>query len=332
MDKLTFLKRLYVFCKSLFPGEVVVLAPTKTASGMTYHSVFGFGREYKPVEADAANEVRRLLSTNRFGPIKERLGRVRVVLLDEVSLVNAANMDVMCQLLLCSPLNSSFPPSRFALGDFLQPRPVSGDFDFMAKTWRLLCGDSLLELVTTFRQRDREFVRAIRDARMKQCSQTVLQLVKYCAVDAAKYNTIKSDVIHLMSHRKRVVMHNRSCLEQLCGRLAPVVSLAVDSVALDMDRDIDLPRPDLEAVSFGSRNAALADCVAPKVVSDCLQARIMVTFNWMKHLGVCHGSGGRIVAYQGDGVAVVRFEVRAQPDGVERGQSGFLDCGTPGLR
>lgn len=133
--------------------------------------------------------------------------------------------------------------------------------------------------------------------------------------------------MHLMPLHKEVLMHNRSCLAQLCGGRPPTASVAVDSVAVDVDRDVDLPRPDLEAVSVWSRNAALSDCVAPKVVSHCLQARVMVTSNRMKDLGVCHGSAGVIVAYQDDGVAVVRFEDHPPPAGMERGQSGLLNCG-----
>jgi len=333
VGKSTFLKRFHAFLKSRFvaDGEVVVLAPTgtsaKTAGGITYHSFFGFGREYTPVHADAADEAARLLSTTRFGPIKERLGRVRALLLDEISLVSAANLDVMCHLLRQARPHPAPPSLWFAFGDFLQLRPVFGAFAFTAKTWSSLFGDAVLELTTTYRQRDPGYVRAIQDARVGDCSEKVLQLVKDCGVDEAQYDTIKANVMHLMPLHKEVIMHNRTCLELLCGRQRPVVSVASDSVAVDIDRDMHLPAPDLENVSFGSRNAALSDCVAPKVVSHCLNARVLVTSNRMKHLGICHGSAGFIKAYQDSGAPVVRFDNHPPPPGIERGQSGLLDCG-----
>jgi len=52
-----------------------------------------------------------------------------------------------------------------------------------------------------------------------------------------------------------------------------------------------------------------------------------VTSNRMKHLGVCHGSAGRIVAYDDVGAPVVRFENHPPPAGIERGQAGMLDSG-----
>ena len=333
VGKSTFLKRLHGFLKSRFAaeGEVVVLAPTgtsaKTAGGMTYHSFFGFGREYKPVEADPADEAARLLGTRRFGPIKERLCRVRAVLLDEISLVNAANLDVMYHLLRQARPHPAPPSLWFAFGDFLQLRPVCGAFAFTATTWSSLFGDALLELTTTYRQRDPGYVRAIQDARRGECSETVLRLVKDCGVADAKYAAVKTDVMHLMPLHKDVVKHNRDCLEHLCGDQRQIVSVAVDSVAIDKDRDVDLAMPNISKVSIGSRNAALSDCVAPKVVAHCLHARVLVTSNRMKHLGVCHGSAGRIVAYDDVGAPVVRFENHPPPAGIERGQAGMLDSG-----
>jgi len=333
VGKSTFLKRLHAFLKNRYSedGEVVVLAPTgtsaKTAGGLTYHSFFGFGREYKPVHADAGAEAARLLGTRRFGPIKDRLGRVRALLLDEISLVNATNLDVMYHLVQQARPHPAPPALWFAFGDFLQLRPVCGAFAFTAKTWSSLFGDALLELTTVFRQRDAGYVRAIQDARVGVCSDTVLQLTKDCAVDEPKYETIKASVMHLMPLHKDVIKHNRTCLEVLCRGQPPIVSAAVDSVAIDPDRDMSVPVPKLNAVTPGSRNAALSDCVAPTLVSHCLNARVLVTSNRMKHLVICHGSAGYIKAYDGSGVPVVRFEDHPPPTGIERGQSGLLDCG-----
>ena len=57
-----------------------MLAPTgtstKTTGGMTYHSFFGFGREYMPLRLDSKDEAEGLLATGRYGPIKNWLRKV----------------------------------------------------------------------------------------------------------------------------------------------------------------------------------------------------------------------------------------------------------------
>lgn len=69
-------------------------------------------------------------------------------------------------------------------------------------------------------------------------------------------------------------------------------------------------------MSVSSRDAALADCLAPAVVSHCLQARVMYTSNAKLALGLFHGCIGYISAYQADGTAVVRFPNMRLPVGV----------------
>jgi len=101
---------------------------TKTARGITYHWVFGFVRDYDPVLPDPVQECCRLLSTARFIRIKQRLGRVRALLLDEVSLVGADKCDVMYELLWQSRSPATPACLWLAFGDFLQLRPVKKEF------------------------------------------------------------------------------------------------------------------------------------------------------------------------------------------------------------
>jgi len=112
--KSTFLRHLNGFLRKRYTleGEVVVLAPTgtsaKTADGVTYHSFFGFVRDYEP-SGDPVGEAARLLSTRRYAPIKARLRTVRAVLLDEVSLVGATKLGVMHELLCQSRSDAARP-------------------------------------------------------------------------------------------------------------------------------------------------------------------------------------------------------------------------------
>jgi len=333
VGKSTFLKRLRVFLTEQFSatGEVVVIAPTgtsaKTADGCTYHSFFGFEREYKPQMADPEEEAARLLGTPRFRPIKQRLSVVRAVLLDEVSLVSAANLDVMFHLLLLSRPRDDPPPLWFAFGDFLQLRPVLGAWAFTGKTWSALFGDALLELTVVHRQKDPGYIQAVHDARLGLCSDAVLDLVKVCAVEEEQYKQLQSTVLHLMPINKDVFAHNRKCLDLLCDGTPATISKAVDVAIIDKDRDTAAAQPVLPRVSAPTIRAALMDCVAPPSIAHCLHARVMITTNRMSSLGVTHGSTGFISKYGLDGVPVVRLEKHPLPLGVERGAPGLHDAG-----
>jgi len=331
--KSTLLRRLHAFLRERYPaeGEVVVLAPTgtsaKTAGGMTYHSFFGFGRDYNPERLDPSIEAARLLQTARFRPIKARLSRVRAVLLDEVSLVGADKFGIMHELLSQARSDASRPCLWFAFGDFLQLGPVKGAMAFTAPCWQRLFGGSFLDLPGSFRQSDPAFIRAVRDARVGNCSDAVEGLVKDCWVDGSKYESMRYDVLHLMPHHKGVIMHNRACLQRLTSGAEARSFVAVDDVEQDPDGDVSIPPPALAAVSGESRRAALVDCVAPAVVLHYLHARVIINTNRRKALGVCHGSVGFISSYEADGTPVVRLDHHTLPAGVDRGQSGVHDAG-----
>jgi len=75
---------------------------------------------------------------------------------------------------------------------------------FTAPCWSTLFGNSFLELAGTFRQRDPSFIRAVRDARVGNCSEAVEQLVQNCWVEGSEYQK-KMDILHLMPRHKDFV-------------------------------------------------------------------------------------------------------------------------------
>lgn len=333
VGKSSFLRGLRKVLCSKMPnhGEVVVVAPTgsaaKTAHGQTYHTFFGFVRDYKAHNKDPVREAQRLLQSDRFAPIRKRLAQVRVLLLDEVSMVAADNLDIMYELLKQSRGEADRPFTVFAFGDFLQLGPLFGSMAFEAKAWPLLFGGSMLELTHVHRQGQPDFVRAIKDPRFGRCTNELTSRMKECSVSAEQYKAMKCKVLHLMPRHEDVQKHNAECLAELSAGRRPADFEAVDFVQEDKDRDMGLHAPSLHRVSTHSRDAALFDCVAPRRVPHCQGARVMLTTNAFLSLGLYHGSIGSLDSYEADGTPVVHFTHHALPPGVGRGMHGVRDAG-----
>jgi len=330
--KSTFLKRFHTFVKSCV-GEtkVVVVAPTgtsaKTAGGLTYHSFFGFPRGYDAVGLDAAVEAARLLRTPRFGPIKMRLQRTRVVLLDEISLVGADKLDIMYELMVQTRVASSPPVAWFLFGDFLQLKPVLGAVAFKAKCWPEMIGRNFLELAIVHRQDEPDLVQAVHDARIGLCTPTVSEVIAERQVEGASYEAVRDKVLHLMPRAEDVNSHNYSCLSRLASKDQLRSAVATDSARLDPNRDPSLDITKELAVSEASIRAALVDCVAPPCLQHGLHARVMLLDNRRRVIGLCHGSDGTITSYLPDGTPVVRFHGNPLPRGVNVQGLGVQDAG-----
>lgn len=171
VGKTTFLQRFNAVLRKRHPaeGSVVTCTPTGSsaysAAGVTYHSFFGFPKEYAWQEKSASREAARLLLQRKYGPVVCRLAQVRVVLLDEVSMISADRLDVMVELVQQSRSRSAPPCVFYAFGDFLQLRSYCGDWAFNAHCWQRLFGENVLELTKVHRQHQQDYVAAIHDAR-----------------------------------------------------------------------------------------------------------------------------------------------------------------------
>lgn len=177
----TFLRSYCAYLRKSFDadGQVVVCAPTvraaKAAVVCTYHSIFGFESQYMPQLADPTLEAGQLLSTRRFGPIRRRLSRVRVLFLDEISMVPADRFDVMLELLAESRGAADSPAVVYVFADFLQLRPTHGKYAYEAACWSRVFDGTLVDLTKVMRQRDDGSVSAIRDTHFGACTPEVLQ-------------------------------------------------------------------------------------------------------------------------------------------------------------
>lgn len=325
VGKTTFLRRFSTLLRAEHPadGAVVVCAPmgssAHSAAGVTYHSFFGFPKEYAPQLSAPSLEAARLLGQRRYAPVRRRLAQVRVLLLDEISMVPADRLDVMVELIEQSALSGAPACVFYGFGDFLQLRSYTGDWAFEAACWPRLFGDKVLELTKVHRQCEQNYIEAIRDARFGVYTAALKELVDARSVDSSQYKAIETSVLHLVPTHAKVLSHNNMCLGRLSPEEGARRSVATDRVALDRDAEATLNPQEaaelLQSVSSRSRDAALADCLAPPLVAHCVNARVMYTSNAKLALGLFHGCIGFISSYLGDGTAVVRFPNMRLPAG-----------------
>jgi len=313
------------------PNAIVVVAPTgsaaKTAKGVTYHSFFGFVKEYKMQLSDPAQEAARMLALERWKPIARRLAKVEVLLVDEIFMVPADNLDVMYELLRQSRMRHARPFAIYAFGDFLQLSPPSGKMAFTAKCWQPVFGEAFLELTHVYRQDQPDFVAALNDARFGRCTTVVEKLMDECAVSEEQYKALECTVLHLMPRHEDVRAHNLTCLARLCPGKQPDDFIAIDSVKVDPIRESRLQEPNVDTVSSFTRDAALLDCIAPRLVQHFRQARVMLITNQFLGLGLFHGSIGCLVDYNNqDGAPVLQFENQDVVPGMRSAQ-GVRDAG-----
>jgi len=334
VGKTYFLKQFAAYLRARWTtaGAVVVVAPTgsaaRSAGGQTFHSFFGFVRDYEVQCDDPAAEAARLLGMSRWGPIARRLKDLRALLIDEVSMVPADKLDVMYELVRQSQKGSQSACLFYAFGDFLQLRPTRGSMAFAGKCWRPVFGTAALELTLVHRQNDDKLIRAIQDARWGWCSPKVEALMQERAVTEERYESLEHTVLHIMPRHEDVTEHNKKCLYRLsAGRPLPEF-IATHTLVLDKNRDPNVLPCKKSCINRRASEAALLDCVAPARVPHCLQARVMLTTNRLDAIGLYHGSIGFIKAYLEDGVPVVRFENHPLPDGVTRGTYGVQGVGS----
>jgi len=332
VGKTSFLRAFAIFVRSRLPdaGAVVVVAPTgsaaKTAKGVTYHSFFGFIKDYEMQSDNPAQEAARLLALDRWRPIERRLAKVAVLMIDEISMVPADNLDIMHELLRQSRRGKP-ATVMYAFGDFLQLCPPFGKMAFTGHCWTSLFGDGFVELTRVHRQGQPDFIAAIHDARFGRCTDAVQSLMDERSVTEEAYQELQYKVLHIMPRHEDVYSHNEACLRRLCAGAPPTVSLAIHSVKEDPNRDRTVASPNLNRVSAQARDAALIDCVAPRRVEHCRGARVMLTSNHFLGLGLYHGSIGHVVDYEASGTPVVRFEEHELIEGTRPGRQGVRGAG-----
>lgn len=215
----------------------------------------------------------------------------------------------------------------YPFGDFLQLRPTHGHYAYESTCWQRVFSGKFIDLTRVMRQRDAAFVTAIRDARSGVCTADLLRLVAERTVSDNEYKRLEHNVLHLIPTHAGVLAHNQACLRRMAPRVRPDPFLGVDFSRPDKNCELAPLFRHTKEVSEASCRAALTDCVAPRLVEHCRQARVMYTSNAKAKLGLCHGSIGWIFDYLADGTPIVRFPNLPLPEDIDVKSMGVRDAG-----
>lgn len=242
-----------------------------------------------------------------------RLRALQVLIIDEISMVSAAFMDTMNQLIQKARSNTEpFGGLTVLLcGDFFQLPPVveGGDrghqpvFAFESQVWDQLLLKTV-HMSQVYRQQDDQFVQLLHRMRRAALSSEDMGLLRSMVgtVAANHEANVSAGVVptSLFARNSEAEVTNSSKLEQLLGelhRFEANVSL-VNKPSSSEDDIKELFRVSVEV----SKNAPVPQTLGLKV-----GAQVMLRANLNVEGGLANGSRGSVIAFSRDGFPVVRF-------------------------
>ncbi|XP_053378668.1 uncharacterized protein LOC128548229 [Mercenaria mercenaria] len=266
---------------------ILLMAPTGTAAfnigGCTVHSSF--------LLPTKITEIYRKLSDSTCNQLRVQLCQLKVVVIDEISMVSLKAFNYIDKRL--QQIKDSSQPfggiSVIAVGDLYQLRPFGKYvFDSFSDIMQNLAGLTWQELFTIFelkqimRQKDDiEFASLLNRLRTGQHTSADIQTLQARNIDTtdSQYNP---DALHIFSRNKRSDAHNN-------------------------DRLKELQQPIISMTRRERRPAALKDFIVPdnpthtgeisKTIELCKDARVMIIRNIDVTDGLVNGAQGTIVDF-----------------------------------
>lgn len=173
------------------PGYIEKCSTTGIAAincgGVTINSRLGFFNTESLQKAYESGRLHRRLRLIR--------ARKRVLGIDEVSMMDAKQLDIIITALDDIAQDDMTDPSRFGkvhnlglhlIGDFLQLPPVNAEFAFKSQYWKEYFEPNIINLQTIWRQDDEDFVNAINAMREGDGKKAVKLLKKSGVVFSSK--------------------------------------------------------------------------------------------------------------------------------------------------
>jgi ATP-dependent exoDNAse (exonuclease V) alpha subunit len=305
--------------------KVVVCAPTGVAAlnvgGTTIHSLFGF-----PFGVLGTQDIRRHMNSR----VREVLKAIDVLVIDEVSMVNADMMDAISTALGIAKGRAKQPfggAQVVMFGDPYQLAPVPGSaaeerahmaenyqshWFFDAHIWRETSLERF-ELTEIFRQSDEEFKGILNAIREGNCTQEMLDYLNKCGNRFPPH----PDVIRLATVNAAVDRVNRHRIEQIATPFTEFHAVFSDEDAKHFGKN--LPADPVLQLKVGAqvmfiKNDEVKRTAAGAGVRRWVNGTIGTVVGLPKH-------GGVIVEVDGEKLEVepatwekVRYELKSQFD------------------
>lgn len=155
----------------MIPSKIAITASTGKAAGLiggrTVHSYLGVGL----ARLSAEKLYEKLMTVSRMKKKRRELMQLKTLIIDEISMINAAFLDkISSYLALIKCNNEPFGGVQMVfVGDLLQLPPVEGKFMIEANAYKQL-NPIVIQLTKCFRQSDKIFQEILSEARFGNLS------------------------------------------------------------------------------------------------------------------------------------------------------------------
>lgn len=263
--------------------EHIVCSTTGTSAvninGRTLHSVFGIRPDTKDFEAHAT----KIMSDQRMKVIHSSLKRVKVIIIDEVSMLDNVLCEAVSTILkIIKFSNAPFGGVQMVfVGDLFQLPPVTNTYCFLSKCWNEL-KPKVVELKTVVRQAgDLAFQKILAEVRMGDVSDDTYNLL-----EGLKDTTFPDHIIPTKLYPKNVAVDNINNIE-----LQKLKATGKQS---------SIYKPTFTNVAPKSQENMLKDLT----VELCVGAQVMVIRNINLSANLVNGSRGVVTGLHKKGVFI----------------------------
>ena len=221
--------------------KVLKLAPTGVAAikinGETFYSALSISWKLQ-------SKVLPQLSAKKKDELRHRFSELRVIMIDEISMVSQQNLEYISQRLNeifdCPPLSTIFANLTVLVsGDLLQLPPVKGIrvYDInkinpmlsIDKLWNYF---KMAELTEVVRQKDDTFVNLLNNCRTGNVTDHDINILNSRHVDNLPDSEYPRNVMHLFAENKFVTEYNEKLLAENVNRT--YVIPAIDKVPAEI--------------------------------------------------------------------------------------------------
>jgi ATP-dependent DNA helicase PIF1 len=266
-------------------SDVGVTASTGLAAfhlkGRTIHSFLGLGLGKKSPEVIVAQ-----MRKNK--PLLNRLKRLQVLFIDEISMIDAELLDKISSVLCMVRERSTNVPfggvQMVFCGDFCQLPPVQGEYCFLADTWKA-ARIHICMLNTLVRQDgDCEFQRILGELRWGVCSKDTLEVLRGRIVPADDSSHVRPTLLY--SKNIDVDEINTQVFTSLVEKGATHINYTTKYTS----------HPFIKQWATSLR--------IPESVDICINAQVLITHNSTTDSSIVNGTRGVVSNINKDSVEV----------------------------